>query len=304
MDNVFGGTAIYKDDFNTANLREAGHFWDIECAVSGDDITHTYKEVNDPLRAAGAFIKLGLDPFRHSGPGPNCQGHRNRRGLTQQGIFAIKQMMKRGMIVDIDHMSQHSAEGALDIAEQFGYPIVSGHTGIRGQGGGDAENSRTRSQLQRISRLHGMFGLGSDGVTRSAWATQYQTAMDIMGYHSRDTTTAIYRNGAIAFGTDLNGLVKGPVPGGVNSVAYDSTFPPSSSGTRTWDYNTEGVVHYGMLADFVRDIRNAPSNNLFGPGGVPLGVNGSDLVDNHLFSSANYFWQMWVQIEARKGSVQ
>jgi hypothetical protein len=304
VDNAFGGTAIYKDDFNTSNLREAGHFWDIECADGSDDITHTYTDGYDPLRAAAAFLKLGLDPARRSGPGPTCQGHRNKRGLTLQGIYAIKQMMKRGMIVDIDHMSHHSAETTLDIAEQFGYPIVSGHTGIRGQAGGDAENSRTRSQMQRISKLHGMLGLGSDGVSRSAWASQYQTAMNIMGYQSRDTTKAIYRDGAISFGTDLNGLVKGPMPGGGNRVVYDASFPKSSSGSKSWDYNTDGVVHYGMLADFVRDVRTAPSNNWTGPGGVPLGVNGAELVDNHLNASANYFWQMWVQIEARKGNVQ
>lgn len=306
MDNVFGGTAIYKDDFNTANLREAGHFWEIECAVVGDDITHTYTEVNDPLRAAGAFVKLGLDPFRHSGPGPDCpggapgrsKGHRNVRGLTLQGIAAIKQMMKRGMIVDIDHMSHHSAEKTLEIAEQFGYPIVSGHSGVRGYAGADAENSRTRKQLERISKLHGMFGLGSDGVNRTAFANQYQNAMNIMGYPNADPSKAVYRNGAISFGTDLNGLVKGPAPGGNSSMA------PSTTGSKTWNYHDEGVAHYGMMADFVVDLRTAASNEYTGAEGIPLGVSGAELVDSHLNRNANYFWQMWVQAEARKGSVQ
>ncbi|MEO8089650.1 MAG: membrane dipeptidase [Gemmatimonadales bacterium] len=312
MDNVFGGTAIYKDDFNTANLREAGHFWEIECADVGDDITHTYTEVNDPLRAAGAFVKLGLDPLRHSGPGPVCpggapgksKGHRNVRGLTLQGIAAIKQMMKRGMIVDIDHMSQHSAEKTLEIAEQFGYPIVSGHSGVRGYAGADAENSRTRKQLERISKLHGMFGLGSDGVNRSAFANQYQNAMNIMGYPNADPSKAVYRNGAISFGTDLNGLVKGPIPGGGDRVKYGAAFAKSTTGSKTWDYNTEGVAHYGMMADFVVDLRTAASNEYTGAEGIPLGVSGEELVSNHLNRSANYFWQMWLQAEARKGSVQ
>jgi microsomal dipeptidase-like Zn-dependent dipeptidase len=310
MDNAFGGTAIYKDDFNTANLRESGHFWEIECADVGDDITHVYTEVTDPLRAAGAFVKLGLDPFRHSGPGPVCdgtggksRGNRNVRGLTLQGIYAIKQMMKRGMIVDIDHMSHHSAEKTLELGEQFGYPIVSGHSGIRGQAGADAENSRTRRQLERISKLHGMFGLGSDGVDRSGWANQYQNAMTVMGYPNSDTSKAIYRNGAISFGSDLNGLVKGPMPGGGDRVKYGA-FAKSTSGSKSWDYNTEGVAHYGMMADFVVDLRTAASNEYTGAEGIPLGVNGAELVDNHLNRSANYFWQMWVLAEARKGNVQ
>jgi microsomal dipeptidase-like Zn-dependent dipeptidase len=304
VDNLFGGTAIYEDGFNTSNLREARHYWEIECANAGDGITHTYTDGYDVLRAAAAFLKLGLDPLRRSGPGPACQGHRNKRGLTLQGIHAIKQMMKRGMIVDIDHMSHNSAERTLEIAEQFQFPIVSGHSGIRGQAGANAENSRTRKQLERISKLHGMFGLGSDGVSRSAWAGQYQTAMNVMGYQSADTMKAVYRNGAVSFGTDLNGLVKGPMPGGGNRVVYDASFPKSASGSKSWDYNTDGVAHYGMLADFVRDVRTAPSNNSTGPGGVPLGVVGSELVDDHLNRSANYFWQMWERIEARKGNVQ
>ena len=56
----------------------------------------------------------------------------------------IKEMMKRGMIVDIDHMSNKRAEGTLEIAEKFDFPVVSGHSGIRGQGGANAENSRTQ----------------------------------------------------------------------------------------------------------------------------------------------------------------
>jgi hypothetical protein len=94
------------------------------------------------------------------------------------------------------------------------------------------------------------------------------------------------------------------MPGGGNRVVYDASFPKSTSGSKSWDYNTDGVAHYGMLADFVRDVRTASSNNSTGPGGVPLGVVGSELVDDHLNRSANYFWQMWERIEARKGNVQ
>lgn len=306
LDNAFGGTAIYKNDFNTSNLREAGHYWILECAPMADSITHTYEEGFDPLRDAGAFIKLGLDPFRHAGPGPVCvsgQGHRNALGLTPLGVIALKEMMKRGMMIDIDHMSQRSADATLDLAETFGYPVVSGHTGIRGLAGADAENSRTRLQLQRLSKLHGMFGLGSDGALAMQWSQLYQQAMFEMGYLDPDPAKANYRNGAISFGTDLNGLVKGPMPGGGGRVNYDATFPMSSSGTKSWDYNTEGVAHYGMLPDFIRDVRTTASIGYIEPGWVPRGVTGPELVDKHLFRSADYFWHMWERIEAQKANV-
>jgi hypothetical protein len=206
--------------------------------------------------------------------------------------------------VDIDHMSHRSAERTLELAEQFDYPIVSGHSGVRGQAGADAENSRTKKQLERISKLHGMFGLGSDGVSRSGFASQYQNAMNVMGYPTADPSKAVYRPGAISFGSDLNGLVKGPMPGGGNRVQYSGAFAKSSTGSKTWDYNTEGVAHYGMMADFVVDLRTAASNEYTGAEGIPLGVSGAELVDNHLNRNANYFWQMWLKAEAQKGNVQ
>ena len=323
MDNVFGGTAIYKNDFNYANLREAGYYWTIECANVSDGITHAYVEGHDVLRAVGAFVKLGLDPLRVSGPPPVCppavqpagqsqksRGMRNARTLTPLGAFALRTMMKKGMLIDIDHMGQKTADATLDIAESYGYPVISGHTGIRGVGGeSDAENSRTPVQLARISKLHGMFGLGSDGIHSTAWARFYQQAMLDMGYMNPDPQKATYENGAIGFGTDLNGLVKGPMPGGSlpngqPRVVYNASYAMSTTGNKQWNYNTEGVAHYGMLSDFVRDLRNAPSNGYISAVGAATGVAGDDLVDKHLFRSANYFWEMWERAEAKKGGVQ
>ena len=302
LDNLFGGTAIYANVYNTSNRREMGEFWNIECADVGDDITHTYSVGTDLgatiLKDAVAFKRLGINPFDQSGPGPVCppsvqtpgqplksSGHRNARGLTPLGEIAIKEMMKRGMIIDIDHMSQKTADATLGLAEQFGYPLVSGHSGIRGTAGANAENSRTPLQLRRLSKLHGMFGLGSDGVHAPDWYRLYDQAITIMG--------SSYRNGAVAFGTDLNGLVKGPRPGGIVSgssrgvVGYDATFPMSSSGTKAWDYNTEGVAHYGMLPDFIAHVRSVSGDS-------------NERVNRHLFRSADYFWHMWEQIEAQR----
>ena len=318
LDNQFGGTAIYQEGFNTSNLREAGYYWNVECADVVDDITYNYHVGTDPLentlKSAIAFAKLGLDPFRHPGSPPVCtggngksSGHRNARGLTPFGVIAVKEMMKRGMIIDIDHMSTKTADATLTLAESFGYPLVSGHTGIRGMAATPAENSRTLKQMGRLSKLHGIFGLGSDGVHSHAWALQYQSAMSAMGYLGTDTTKAKYENGAVVFGTDLNGLVKGPKPGGGTRVKYGTgagQIPQSWSGDKYWDYNTEGVAHYGMLWDFIKDVETAPSNAYTIGGGIPKGVNGKELVDGHLMWGANYFWKMWERIEAKKGSVQ
>lgn len=295
VDNLFGGAAVYKDDFNSANLRESGAFWTLECAETKDSIAHRYVEVNDFFRDVGAFVKLGLDPLRKSGPGPVCpagRGHRNARGLSPFGSIAVREMMKRGMIIDIDHMSQRTADATLTLAESFGYPVVSGHTGRRGVFGANAENSRTGTQIARLSKLHGMFGLGSDGVGAQPWSATYQRVMLDMGYNATDTVRARYLNGAIALGTDLNGLVKGPKPG---TISYGATLPMSQTGSRRWDYNRDGVAHYGMLPEFLQEV---------GTTGTAGGPAGSELVSKHLNRSANYFWEMWTQIEARKSTVR
>ena len=328
-DNVFGGTAIYNNDFNWANYREslfpsplllspripgAGNFWKVECALPpappfpGDEIgfkaaIDTGDSILSGLQAPIRFAKLGIPATANPPVSPACPvGHRNAQGLTPLGELAIREMMKRGMIIDIDHMSHKSAERALQIAEGItggGYPLTSGHSGIRNQNveHSNAENSRTRTQLARIGCLQGMFGLGTDGADAYDWARQYVQAFISMQCSSKVS----FGPGNVAFGTDMNSLVKSPRPTAIvppplarNSVIYNNAFPRSQTGTKTWDYNLEGVAHYGLLADFVKDVRTAPVNQ---------GMTGADLVDNHLMRSADYFWHMWQKIEAQKVNV-
>jgi hypothetical protein len=156
--------------------------------------------------------------------------------------------------------------------------------------------------LLRIARLHGMFGLGSDGTNAPSWSVLYQMTMNLMGYMSDNTNERFYQNGAIAFGTDLNGIAKGPKPG---HVKYDASFPPSgiTGSPRKWDYNTEGVAHYGMLPDFIQDVQQTRSLGYTNGSGAAKTVAGDELVKNHLFRSADYFWHMWEQCEAQKVNV-
>jgi hypothetical protein len=86
-----------------------------------------------------------------------------------------------------------------------------------------------------------------------------------------------------------------------SSIANDNPLlpflPRSSSGTRTWDYNFDGVAHYGMYADFVKDLRTAPAGGL-------LPWTGKVLVDDFLMKSADYFFRMWQKIELQKTNVR
>lgn len=58
-------------------------------------------------------------------------GHINAQGLTPYGELLIAELMRRGMIIDIDHMGHKTTERVLQLCEGQGYPVASGHTGFR-----------------------------------------------------------------------------------------------------------------------------------------------------------------------------
>jgi hypothetical protein len=68
----------------------------------------------------------------------------------------------------------------------------------------------------------------------------------------------------IGIGSDFSGLHPQPAPGderfyGTVEYPYVSefgfSFDRQASGEKIWDYNTDGLAHYGMLADFIQDTR-------------------------------------------------
>jgi len=339
LDNAFGGAAAYEDLFNSSNVRESGHPWALMCASAGDVITYTY---NDSARSAAApllKVKTGFDvpPISY----PHCDfGQQNSLALTRSGVVAIKEMMRLGMLIDIDHMSQVAANQTLAIATSFTYPVNSGHNSLRGNlATNHNERALRADQYATIGRLHGMAGVGSANVDASQWAFLYNQAVSAMG-----------PSAVAGFGTDTDGLALGmptttpkyesrlqdpnpKYPGCVAAeekgnctsdltgsalaacnanaeadclkqfppvtiticvqgcaalppVQYGSSFRMSSLGNRSWDYNVDGVAHYGMIPDFLQAVRNTPG--------------GASLIDDNLMYGADYFFQTWKKCEANK----
>lgn len=275
IDNKLGGTAVYEDAFNMSNYREYGEFWSLECSKPEDNITYQYtKSGFDLAVAAVKATKLGIDIFREPPTPPQCAsgtGHMNTKSLTSLGKKALKEMMKLGMIIDIDHMSQKAANLSLEIAASFnkkqdGYPMNSGHNGPRSHAPqAPNENQRTDEQLQKIASLGGMLGLGIAEITPEAFIIAYTAASSKMFGRP------------LGFGTDINGLVKGPVPM-PGLVTYNDEFTKCKTIDKEWDYNTDGVAHYGMLPDFMQAIKASPNG---------------EKVFNALNESANTFVEMW-----------
>lgn len=278
VDNKFGGTAVYEPNFNFSNYHQTGNFFDVVCANQGDSITKSFPQYDWILGLAGA--KMGVDIARRPPNAPSCSagnGHKNRLGLTPMGEFAVKEMMKRGMLVDIDHMSDMAVTMTLNLAERFNYPINSGHNGIRA-GNEATERGCKVSQYQRIAKLGGMAGLGTDGATAESFRDGYTQLRSVMSYKG------------VAIGTDVNGFARLPVPPGFIGINYDASFPMCRTGNRSWNYNDEGVAHYGLMADFLKDVRG-------------LDRTGEGVI-NHLNRSPEYFAQMWEKCERQRTQIR
>jgi len=294
IDNPFGTTAAYMDIFNLSNLRESGHFWNLQCAQPGDNVTYKYT-MGNPLTQAAELsppsllyaemaglmvVKLGMlsDTFDPPVVPTNCPAGvgmvnvgAQSPGLTPMGIFAIQEMMRQGMLIDIDHMSQAARADSLAIAVRETYPVNSGHNSVRAHTGD--ERSMRASEYAVIAGVHGMSAVGGAATDDAEWVARYRGIVAAMSGAPA---------GAVSFGTDADGLARAMRPPAGHHLDYTAQFPKSTLQGASWDYNDAGVAHYGMLADFVKAL---PA------------VNGADVVTS-LAQSAQYFVDTWAKAEA------
>jgi microsomal dipeptidase-like Zn-dependent dipeptidase len=302
IDNAFGGSAAYENLFNVSNFREDGRPYALVCAKKDEDITYKYNS-ND-LGVENIVVQLVKTGFSvNSISYPPCikpdesGGQKNSLALTPTGNVAIREMMKLGMLIDVDHMSQAAADATLTLATQFAYPINSGHNGVRGTlANNHNERALRTDQYTTIGKLHGMAGVGSGGLDAQQWLSLYNHVITQMGAGSVG-----------AFGTDTDGFAPGMPrrlkpcppqfmvmgtcvrPESASSVQYSGAFPRSRDGTKTWDYNVDGVAHYGMLPDFLQDVKSLPG--------------GATMVASFM-TGADYFYRTWKTAETKSLTVK
>lgn len=232
-DNPFAGTAVKEPLFNVMNRWQTGQWWQLECTT-----TTTHQVRIDALDWARE--NLGIADLPSFPPCSAGQGHRNARGLTPAGHDLMDALMRAGLLIDVDHMSEKATDEALRLARDFpsgwGYPLVSGHNGPREPGG--SERSIRPDQLESLRDLGGMLGLGWAGKTADTFRSALREAHRLMG------------SGRVGFGSDINGFEKQPAP---RAGAVSAPWRIGDSGT--WDYAVHGVSNYGMLGDFFRDVR-------------------------------------------------
>jgi microsomal dipeptidase-like Zn-dependent dipeptidase len=225
---------------NAGNRDSYGSFWSAQtCPGAKHDNTISGAPSDPFLDQVLALLGVAPGTIPTYPPAPHC----NTRGLTALGAHTVRRMIRKQMIVNPDHMSQKAVDDTLTIAESKRYSgVISPH------GWMDPGN------WPRIWKLGGMAfpGAGSAEGFAAAWKAY------------RPTRTPYYFGWG--YGADLGGLgVQGsPVAeDSPNAVKYpfrsidgSTVVRKQRTGDRVFDYPKEGVDHYGLYADWTKEVTN------------------------------------------------
>ena len=169
-------------------------------------------------------------------------GQKNQHGLTQTGPGYIRALMRRGMIVDIAHMSDKSLNDTYKVLEQRpGYPAVISHAHYRREGLYDptteipdylaSEYDISDSQLEKLRSVGGVAG---------TFMHQARINPDSIDIHiSHITNDCGNSSKGFAFAFHYAGQ---KVPGGIG-MATDMTFIPLVS-PRFGEHACEGYKSF------------------------------------------------------------
>jgi microsomal dipeptidase-like Zn-dependent dipeptidase len=148
--NAFGGTAIYMRFLESVTVFLTGEQWTVRDAWDTGvryRLDHDGEDMVDELERTVAMSGgrkramhrrtlidhlPGIHTLVEAFEAPKLRGgHANARGLNPYGRILLEEMMARGMIIDIDHMSEKAVDAALDLAEEKQYPVICSHTWFR-----------------------------------------------------------------------------------------------------------------------------------------------------------------------------
>ncbi|QMU29093.1 membrane dipeptidase [Adhaeribacter radiodurans] len=254
--NIFGGTALSRNLFLLSSKYYA-NIYPFPLESCGEGIGYKLEKEHFAFPSADALRSRNLgwvidNQPTYPTPATGC-GQRNITGLSYLGRAAIKEMMRLGIMIDIDHMSQQAVTDIFNLtSDSLSYPLNSGHNGPRNTGKttpADNENSRTEDQYRGILERGGMIGLGHGG-----------TATGFVNSFRNVSRLADGKN--VAIGTDVNGFYALAAPDSAALVTYDSSFPNyQSPAGRPWDINKEGFAHYGLFPDFIKSWLSAGMTN-------------------------------------------
>ncbi len=268
-DNAFGGTAIYRRLFDASNMMLTGrHFKVVDGWHSGVRF-RLERDTKDSLARLVALQGRRLSPerFRERGllrrlpvikgllqarDAPAASGgHINAFGLTKYGLILLEEMMARGMVIDLQHMSQRASDVVLALVESRDYPVICSHVWFRDlfftadvpydpehaaeYGTSDVlkvahEGAMRADQIELIGRLGGMVGpiLNQGdlaGPARSLPDLACRLPPRCAGSSTAWAEAYLYAlakmgGRGVAIGSDVNGMAELPAPRFGPQAAY------------------------------------------------------------------------------------
>ncbi|HSP78447.1 MAG TPA: membrane dipeptidase [Myxococcaceae bacterium] len=250
LDNRFAGAALHNVIFQAAQFMESCHI-DYDCDTTGGGFT------------------LGFDVDA------NC---RNTRGLTAEGRALVQEMMAKGMLIDIAHMSERAVQDTFALAQaNTYYPLYVSHGHFREVMNPKlAANEKTTPAwvVRYLRQTGGIFGLRTAHDETRTY-TRTSIANNCQG-SSRSFAQAheFGRLGLkvpMAFGADLNGFIQQTRPRfgphGACSAGFEAEADaqakqqrdsgPARLGT---DFDEYGLAHVGLLPDLLRDLQQLGAN--------------------------------------------
>ncbi|MGW0045073.1 membrane dipeptidase [Rhodococcus sp. NPDC003348] len=275
FDNAFGGVrfdpGIQGVAVNVGNFIGTGKFWEAEPCTTPEHDNELLSVGDGPAEALAALPPGVTTPVYPSGP--LC----NTRGLTDLGEHMVRGMMDRGMIVDVDHMSVKTAEDTLRILEEAKYSgVVSSHSWT------DPLNYR------RIYALGGFVAAYASSLQDDPKKEDFVSAWR----EAREMRSDDHYFG-FGYGADTNGF--GPQARPRANAAADPLHYPYTTfdggtvmdrqrtGERVFDLNVDGVAQYGLIPDWIEDMRNV------------AGDDGDRIIED-MSRGAEAYLQMWERV--------
>ncbi len=275
LDNRFGGAAPHNAIFHVAQFLENCHI-DTDCGITGNGFT------------------LGFDVDA------NCK---NTKGLTADGKALVQEMMNKGMLIDMAHMSEKSIQDAYALSQaRTYYPLFISHGHFREVMNPDlAANEKTTPSwvVRYVRQTGGMFGLRTAhdetrDYTRTPVANTCQGSTRSLAQAYEFGRQGLKVN--MGFGADLNGFIQQTRPRfgdfGACSAGFHAEADAQEEQQRVsgppplgTDFDVYGLAHVGLLPDVVRDLKQ-------------LGVNTTGLE-----GSAEKFIQMWERANSTRAGM-
>jgi hypothetical protein len=199
----------------------------------------------------------------------------------------MREMMKRGMIIEVDHLPRKGYKRAYEILVENDYPAMGTH---------GRNNNGLLYELGGMSKMN--FGRCRSAAEPGTMDNSLQGRVALMNEKGAFP--------AEGFGFDLNGFAGAPGPRfGPNANCPDPqtdegiTYPFASYagdvmlqqprvGDRVLDFNTEGMVHLGLVAELIEDVRRD-------------GATDEDL--EPLFKSAEGYLRVWEKSISRAAAI-